>query len=90
MDQKQNEQLMSELELDSLKRKQDELLGTTMNNNNNNNKDQSFFSGANNNVGLTMAELQERTMVLEKELNIKKGCYLDCKVQRIVMPVAIL
>ena len=73
MDQKQNEQLMSELELDSLKRKQDELLGTTMNNNNNNNKDQSFFSGANNNVGLTMAELQERTMVLEKELNYQKG-----------------
>jgi hypothetical protein len=58
--------IMSELELDTLKKKQDELLG--------NEYEKSFLGGTgDNNVGLTMAELQERTMVLEKELNYQKG-----------------
>ena len=58
----EQQNIMSELELDALKKKQDELLG--------NEYEQSFLGGTGgNNVGLTMAELQERTLILEKELS---------------------
>ena len=62
--------VMSELELDALKRKQDELLGA-------NNAEQEYRGDLNTKKmksdELTMEELRERTMVLEKELNYQRG-----------------